>query len=161
MIGRNHIVFGAGSTVLIGKAMGLDFAQIGAMLPFSVLGSLLPDIDLMQSRLKKNWVIKLLTLPFVLLGHRTWTHSILALLIVSLPIFFMPNEMLKLMWGGMIIGFASHLIGDWMTPKGVPLFYPMKQSYRAPFTFKSGALVEYIVALIPLLMSALWTFYLH
>lgn len=61
-------------------------------------------------------------------GHRRWTHSLclsgpLALLAVVL-------WMLGMSWGAVIVGMLAwgqwlHLVGDLVTPSGVPLFYPV------------------------------------
>ncbi|VEB43120.1 Inner membrane protein ydjM [Chromobacterium violaceum] len=33
---------------------------------------------------------------------------------------------------GLCVGYASHLVGDWLTPAGIPLLWPIRIRFRAP-----------------------------
>lgn len=97
------------------------------------LGSLLPDIDHPQSYLGRR--LRILSVPInKLFGHRGFTHSIFFTLLLGIatapwwavnPLFF----------GGLLLGYSSHLLADMTTPSGVPLLYPDKKRYKF---FKKG-----------------------
>ncbi|NCN44080.1 MAG: hypothetical protein GW882_00040 [Thiomicrospira sp.] len=121
--------------------------------PVAMLGSLMPDIDHPDSLVKKNVVVKVLSFPLILLGHRTWSHSLLILaaiywLWMAVPDFFELSVL------AFAIGYISHLVGDWMTSEGIPLLFPFPINFRSPFYFQSGSLIEYPVAITPLVISA-------
>lgn len=90
---------------------------------FFWFGTLLPDIDSKSSILGSH-----LHLP---LKHRTWTHSVWALLLVFLVSLAHPWFRL------MPLGFALHLLGDAFSASGLCFFYPF-QRYIA---YDSGAFV--------------------
>lgn len=123
-----------------------------------VLGALLPDLDAGQSLLSN------LSLggvrPFFLparalhstLGHRGVLHSLGALGIigvVTLPIARFDVSV----WLGLLLGYASHLVGDACTKRGIPLFYaPFFSSARVsvhllpkPLRLSTGSLAEEVV----------------
>lgn len=93
-----------------------------------MLGSLLPDIDHPQSYIgRRLWI---LSAPInKLFGHRGFTHSILSLTILGIVTapWWLVNP---LFFGGFLLGYFSHLLGDMCTISGVPLFYPNKKRYR-------------------------------
>ena len=152
MVGKNHIVFGLGCYGLTVLQMNIDPIEAMWYLPLVVLGSLAPDLDNSNSKLKSNTFVKILTLPLTVFGHRTWSHSLLMLGIVLSPIYFVDSAY----WGAILafgVGYASHLLGDFLTPKGIPLFYPISTTFRFIFTFHTGSYVEYLVALIPLYLT--------
>jgi len=125
-----------------------------------MIGSLLPDIDTPKSKLGgpfDQWgFIVILTLVaaevvtpgvsraiqfslmilspmlFVFSGHRKFTHSLSFLLLMG--IFYLI---------GFLAGIASHLFGDYLTKRGIPLLYPFSKKYFRFFvTFRTGSTVE-------------------
>jgi inner membrane protein len=122
MTAPTHIVFGllvgAGSFSLVSMPFYKDLPAVGC----AILGSLLPDVDSPNSSMGR-------ILPFVSIplerryGHRTITHSVLALLALG----FVSSPLL-LGWtscyAALLLGYLSHLIADCATKSGVPLFYP-------------------------------------
>lgn len=97
--------------------------------------------------------ISLLHLPFLLVfsGHRKFTHSLLFFLLLCLyslltkiyfhiPLFYFT---------GFLCGVASHLIGDYITKRGIPLFYPFSKKYfKFVLTFRTGSSKEHIITSI-------------
>lgn len=78
MNGSTHLMVGAVSGLLIGKALGADVADTGWALMGGIVGGLLPDIDTVNSKIGR----KLYPVSFVFqkaFGHRTLTHSLLFL----------------------------------------------------------------------------------
>lgn len=150
MIGKSHIIFGTGCSLIASHYMGASFTDSLMYLPAAIIGSLFPDLDSFNSRLKRNILVWLLTLPLTFFGHRTWSHSILFWVLVTLPIFFIPVQF-TLFWLAFSVGYASHIIGDFLTPMGVPLLYPFKRKFRAPVTFRTGSFFEIFVAFTPII----------
>ncbi len=89
---------------------------------FAVLGALLPDVDTPTSLIGK------LCLPLARLlerrfGHRTVTHSLLGLALVTGPV--APLALLNPQWPlAFGLGYLSHLLIDCANKSGTPLFYP-------------------------------------
>lgn len=157
MLAGSHVLFGTGSFLL--GSPWLEFATEEAFLylPLVVLGALLPDLDARRSALKTWWVIRFLTLPFRFLGHRTWTHSLLIVAILFAPIVYLEGEFCKALLA-LNFGYVSHIVGDWMTHRGVPLLYPLNVQFRAPMTFRTGSWIERPIALLPFLAIA-WLYH--
>ena len=50
-----------------------------------------------------------------------------------------------------VVGLGSHLLADFLTKGGVPLFWPYNARFRMPlFAFKTGGVVEHVVSLLVL-----------
>jgi len=148
LIGRSHLIFGVGSLALTNELIGNDLVLLVAGLGPAMLGSLMPDIDAYQSKIKSNRIIWLLSLPFTLFGHRTWTHSGLILLLLVIPWFYL-NGISAFLYLSFWVGYTSHLVGDMMTPHGIPLLYPYKKKFRLPITFKTNSPTESLIAVFP------------
>jgi inner membrane protein len=93
-------------------------------------------------------------------GHRTLTHSLLALTAVSLML--LPVYLLsKTVYAGFLLGYLSHLLADCATKSGVPLCYPHLSRYVLPgqerYRVHSGSTGEVflLVALLLLLVLIL------
>ncbi len=156
-----------------------------------MIGSLLPDIDSMNSKLGKytypialllvmgligfyyvdaerfwSWIndevifLLALIIPvfFVLSSHRTWTHSLLFVGLLGfyfhiLSIWFTIPIYLQVGCG---LGVLSHIFGDYLTKRGVPLFYPFKHKYyRFLFSFRTGSIAEKVIV-ISLVFTNVW-----
>lgn len=137
MKGKSHIIAGiaTGITTAIFTFTG-SVLGVGATIASSVLGSILPDIDLPNSKAgnKLKPIAKVINKLF---GHRTITHAPLWLV----PLFLLLHNLSELTSAfpiaiktnlsclliGYISGFISHLLGDMLTKGGIPLFYPFKK----------------------------------
>lgn len=152
MIGKSHAVFGLGSYLLVGAtAINQDYSLLEwiAYSPLALIGSLFPDLDHHNSRIKRNLLVKIASFPLTLFGHRTWSHSLLIMAAIGSLLYLIP-EQYEIGLVAFLIGYASHIIGDWMTPAGVPLLWPIKTKFRSPLNFRTGSWIEYPFALIPL-----------
>lgn len=152
MVGKSHAVFGVGCFLTAVPFIDLPFFEALMYLPLALLGSLAPDLDAGNSKLKSNILIKFLTLPLSFFGHRTWSHSFLAIGLISSLIFYI-DEFYTYALLAFVIGYSSHILGDFMTPMGVPLLYPYKKKFRFILTFKTGSFIEYFIAIIPITIS--------
>jgi inner membrane protein len=161
-----HAVFGVAALAGAGLVLGTDPPAYAY--PAAVAAAWLPDVDNPRSTLGnglsrvKNPVLNALSRPlswalkttsFVLVrtvGHRTLTHSILGILLFSLPVLLFlggfPNISLAL-----VAGYASHVFADALNTRGVPLLWPAGGPFRLlPGGVRSGGAVEVAVALLAL-----------
>lgn len=76
-------------------------------------------------------------------GHRTFTHSLLFLLIIYfLATTYIPNDSLSI---GLLVGMTSHLILDAGTVNGIKFLFPASIKVRLPFYVKTGGTGEQVV----------------
>ncbi|MEO0868307.1 MAG: metal-dependent hydrolase [Cyanobacteria bacterium J06642_11] len=130
MMARNHIPFAMSSWWLVAIATGQPIEVQGTMT--AAIGGLLPDLDHPESTLGRR--LLLISIPLAaIFGHRGFTHSLLAvtlLLGLLMAIMMLPSYgYLAWLVAPLIIGYLSHILGDSMTPSGVPLFWPRKRTY--------------------------------
>ncbi|PMC34983.1 MULTISPECIES: metal-dependent hydrolase [Metabacillus] len=103
----------------------------------------------------------LLLLPFLLIftGHRKFSHSLLFLLLLCfycyLINFYLKVSLVYLI--AYIVGVVSHLIGDYLTKRGIPLFFPLSKKYFKFFiTFRTGSYNERLIIWILLILNILF-----
>ena len=118
MLAPNHIAGGFVFTGVFASLAGENIFASPYSMSLAVIASLAPDIDNPRSP------IGLITLPLSRwinkrYGHRTVTHSLLALALTT-TVFYIAHFH-PLIW---FFGFLSHLIFDMVTIQGVPLFHP-------------------------------------
>ena len=147
MTGKTHIVGGI--------AASLAYAQITnhdpiIMLGAGVLGAVLPDICHRGSKIGRKLPL-LSKLINMLFGHRTFTHSLLFLVIIAILLnSFIPNEAVK---AGFLAGMVSHYVLDMATKNGIKLLFPLSMTVRFPLTTRTGGAVENVVFSILALLS--------
>lgn len=153
MVG-SHVVLGVAAWVVAAPHLGMSkMAYAIAPVALAIAGSLLPDIDH-----PKSWIgrrLKPVSVPIAFVfGHRGFTHSILA---VAACVWF-------LFWGGqhqetvapLVVGYASHLAADLLTPNGLRLAWPLRKSFAVPICKSGSAMEPVVVALI-----LAWVFVKH
>ncbi|MFC3882261.1 metal-dependent hydrolase [Bacillus songklensis] len=105
------------------------------------LGSLIPDIDEPNSYIGRR-TFGLSKLIKQALGHRGFTHSLLAWITFSFLYKVYPNSFVL----GMCIGYIFHIVGDFFSRKGVPLFSPLsKKRFKSPLTYETGSFSETLI----------------
>jgi len=147
MVGKTHIVGGV--------AASLAFAQVGNLDPVimmgaGVVGALLPDICHGGSLIgrKMPLVSKIVNTLF---GHRSFTHSILFLVIIAYLLnAFVPIEAVRV---GFLVGMVSHFILDMATRNGIKLLFPINITVRFPLTVKTGGSAETVILGVLTLIS--------
>lgn len=120
-------LLGAGTQILSGIPM-VGLLAYPSYYGGIALGSLLPDIDHPRSYLGS--MFPFLSVPISkLFGHRGFTHSLMAtsILGIATAYWWVSNP---LFFGGLLLGYLSHLLADMTTPSGVPLLYPKKKRYK-------------------------------
>lgn len=130
MQARNHVPFAMATFWLFAIATDRPIDAFGTMA--AAIGGLLPDLDHPESVLGRR--VPIVSVPLArLFGHRGMTHSLFAVVILLMALVALTT---MYPWGGvswlvppLIIGYLSHILGDSMTPSGVPLFWPRKRTY--------------------------------
>jgi inner membrane protein len=130
MTAPNHLTGGIVFTGLFCSFFSVNIFANPLFISFTLIGSLLPDIDHTKSWIGKSVypVAKWLSVNY---GHRTITHSIFFLVGLCLLSFFIEKNFRADYSISIILFFSvlSHLIFDMVTLQGIPLFYPF---YKNP-----------------------------
>ena len=137
MMAPTHFVFG------VTTAFGLS--QLGwleASIPVFAaagFGSLLPDIDHPGSVVgRRLWFV---SIPVAMIfGHRGITHSLIAVVAISAAIAWQTGSQQWIV--ALAIGYLTHLMGDWLTPSGVPFLWPNRRKFVSPIGFKTNSIAE-------------------
>lgn len=175
MTGANHVVGGVVFTGVFGAIIGFNVLSSPFYIGLTVFASLFPDIDHTKSLIGKAFypIAKIIDRKY---GHRTITHSLLALIVTTIVVQFIQSAFFQdsnitYIW---ILGFVSHLIYDMVTLQGVPLFYPfMRNACVVPANPSSrmrtndmraearvfGIFVIAMIAFKPLVEQGFWTSY--
>jgi inner membrane protein len=147
MTGKTHIVGGIAASLAYAQFTNHDpITMLGA----GVIGALLPDICHGGSKIGRKLPL-LSKLINMLFGHRTFTHSLLFLVIVATLLnSFIPNEAVK---AGFLAGMVSHYVLDMATKNGIKLLFPLSMTVRFPLTTRTGGAVENVVFSVLALLS--------
>lgn len=117
MTGKQHILFGAvfgASVSAVGNVMGVHgFGDPLISTAFSVVGALLPDIDSTDSLIGQGF--QNLSLKVSSIGHRTITHDLTLMTILTVVSLFVGNPIFI----GIMLGIVSHLFLDAQTYLGI------------------------------------------
>lgn len=116
--------------IAVGIALTLPLLSVLPKYVFiGLIGSVTPDFDLYTLGLIK---------------HRTLTHSLLALMTVTIIAMVFNFNI------GMIFGYnyAIHLLLDSCTKTGVPLLYPFRKKYYGLKLIKTGEGADLFICLI-------------
>lgn len=137
------MIMGFGAGAMVSSGAGIAPAIAGGLLGAWV--GLLPDIDHPNSRISRTFGI--LGFPFRITPHRTLTHAIWIPLALGAIALAYPH------WITLTIASAylSHIIGDMITPRGVPLFYPLSRRAYGLGLVRTGGLLERLLALVMIL----------
>lgn len=101
-----------------------------------VVGTLLPDIDHPQASLAQQRFLGVRVLrpisqaTHAAFGHRGFLHSMPALLCVTFLAVWASTSLLGNVGLGaaLAVGYASHLLADMITPRGIPLLSPFSNA---------------------------------
>lgn len=90
--------------------------------------------------------IPLILSPIPWLGHRNITHSITSVIILYYLLTF--TEMPSTIIIHAVAGYSSHLIGDFLTKQGIPLFYPFSKKRYGLRIMSTGSKMGNFVELL-------------
>ncbi|KAA6450629.1 metal-dependent hydrolase [Bacillus swezeyi] len=139
MTGKTHIMGGVASCTAVAYFYGYDPILMTAS---GTLGALIPDICHTKSKIGRRLPI-LSTLISSIFGHRTFTHSLLFLLLTAFAAHLYLTDQSILV--GLMAGMASHLLLDAGTTNGIKLFFPSSIKFRLPLYIKTGGKAEQAV----------------
>jgi inner membrane protein len=144
MTGKTHQLLGITSGivyVVVSSQPNYNPATFGAVLVFTYLLALLPDIDQPNGKLwhflPAGHTLSKITDPFI--EHRNITHSLLGLVVVATSLHYLFRTVPRY-WGidthtlfvTSMISYGSHIFIDSLTNEGVPIFFPNKRFFGFP-----------------------------
>lgn len=152
MLAPGHIAVGL--TCYWGACQLAGYQPAPELYTAAAFGALLPDIDHPQSQVGR--MFPSVSRPVAaLVGHRGFTHSLLATLLMvaalvvasTRPQFAeaLPHAVI----GALSLGYLSHLLADYLTVRGIPLFWPYRRpagDYHIPLVaFRTGGVAEWLI----------------
>lgn len=161
MTAQGHLLFSVTCVLLAHKVEltpALADASLWHIVPMALASALLPDLDHPRSLLGRQlpWISGPLSRLF---GHRGFTHSLLA---VGMGVWGLAQVEAPWLLSGavkdaLIVGYLSHLLGDWLTPMGIPLLWPWRRRFRLPgLPLKCGGGYERAFCLLTLALAGYW-----
>ncbi|MYM92749.1 metal-dependent hydrolase [Duganella vulcania] len=142
MKASSHMLLGtalyAGYVAMTGRPLSIVEMAVAAV------ASLLPDIDHPKSTFGR--IVPIISVPLsAIVGHRGITHSLLAVFGMALlgATSFHSSSLAM----ALVIGYLSHLVGDFFTNSGIPLAWPLKRRYVIPL-LKTGSFAEYLLMVV-------------
>src|SRR5664280_2002937 len=125
MMGRSHAATGAAAVLLVEPHQ--PWPVLVATAALGAAAALLPDLDIESSTVSNSLgpVTHLISrgVAWIAGGHRMGTHSLLALVLVAL--YTLPAGPSSPYAGAVMIGYAAHPLGDFLTGNGIPLLWPL------------------------------------
>jgi inner membrane protein len=107
-----------------------------------IIGSLLPDIDEPNSYVGRR-SLGMSSKVKQAFGHRGMTHSILVWTVIASVLFFESRSLFSY---GFSIGYLLHIIEDYFSVQGVPLFWPFQtKRYKFIVTYRTAGLLERMI----------------
>jgi membrane-bound metal-dependent hydrolase YbcI (DUF457 family) len=161
-----HSLFGMNTVWLLMPLIPLfPDSNVGVLSAVAAFGSLLPDLDASESKIKHLKLIGTEFKPFMLPAlvvsrtdqHRGLLHSLWGLGMMGLvALCAIPwiGSMLSLAF---LLGYASHLVADAATKSGIRLLYPTDKRYHVlpkPLRITTGSLAE--ESLLPFLAAGIF-----
>lgn len=150
MMGKTHMIIGCGAGILISSGAGIAPAVAGGFI--GALVGLLPDIDHPKSRINRTFLGMILGIPFRLAPHRTLTHAIWIPLLLGVLALSYPHWITITILGA----YVSHIISDMITPRGVPLFYPLSRRAVGLPLIRTGGRLEQLLGLVIILALVIY-----
>lgn len=147
MKGNSHVVIGALGGV-IACCTPSPSPTIGMVLACMVVGgitALVPDIDHRHSTISHK--VGILRWVVFWLPHRGFTHSLLAVALVGAGAWALVGAGVPVVVGiSLVVGYASHIVADMLTVRGVMLLYPKNIFVGFPIRIRTGGIIEALIA---------------
>lgn len=137
---HTHIVTSLAIGAGIASQTSLSFTMSYAV--GIIIGSLLPDIDEPNSYVGRR-SLGMSNKVKQAFGHRGMTHSIIIWAIIAAVLL---SESHSLFFYGFIIGYLLHIIEDFFSVQGVPLFWPFQtKRYKFFITYRTSGFLEAVI----------------
>lgn len=130
--GRTHLIASLMLSIMIIYRWEFSIESIF----FGILGGLLPDSDIKQSKISFIFPLYIWFKPH----RKNIMHSLLGAIVWSVPFLFLSFHYAITFF----ISYISHILLDLCTKTGIPLFYPNKKMISIA-KFKSGKKSEWIL----------------
>jgi membrane-bound metal-dependent hydrolase YbcI (DUF457 family) len=178
MLGRSHVLLAAAAYGALairpfpaplssfvalapsGTAIKNPAVALGLGVLLVAAGSLAPDIDRAGSSIARMAGLPTRAMAWIVqhsLGHRGPLHSALAVaLVFAFGEALGVGAGLRNLGGPFAFGWATHVLLDALTARGVPLLWPLPVRLRLPPGFVTGGSVEQVVLVIGLAGCGLW-----
>jgi inner membrane protein len=164
MTWSTHTLLGISSLWLLTLVPGHDPSSLGVLSAVAALGSLLPDLDAAESKIKHVRISGIK--PFLLsaaaihrtLGHRGVLHSLAGLVLFCLAALPLISWLGWEPWAAVVLGYASHLAADACTRIGIRLLYPKQRHYHLlprPCRLVTGSQAEEVIFALAAISTAL------
>ena len=119
---------------------------------FKALVYLLIGAGFIYLDFKMDYVfLRILGIALIITGfsqHRTFTHSVLGLIFFSSVVYLISKEFgIMSAYIGFVAGYVSHMVADFMTRSGIPIFYPYDKNFTFPLSITTGGVYEQLVLL--------------
>ena len=156
MQGRSHMATGAAAVLLVEPHQ--PWPVLVATAALGAAAALLPDFDIESSTVSNSLgpVTRLISRGVALVsgGHREGTHSLAALAFVA---FIVVGPAVPAPYAvAVVIGYAAHLVGDFLTGNGIPLLWPLvRRRQGLPILGHTGGWREHAAVGAVVLVAAL------
>lgn len=178
MTGRTHdlAAFTALSYVLVTTPPEkISLATALVAFTTNMVGGLAPDLDqstaALWRRVRAGTILGKIISP-LLGGHRFLSHSLIGVFlagVIARVILDMMSSVvlvdMQIVWWAFMIGFVSHLVMDFFTHEGVPLFFPIPIRIGFPplsfLRMKTGGIVEKSFVFPVLIFINVFLYYTH
>src|SRR6202035_1147149 len=142
MMAGSHVAVGVAAWAWIAPHLGFP-ALDPIALALAIGGALLPDIDHPQSWVGRR--VRVISYPLAaLIGHRGFTHSILA--VVACGLLLRWRGLGRAVVDPLVVGYLSHLAADLLTSSGLRLGWPLRRRFAIPLC-KTGSPGELVIVM--------------
>ena len=142
MMAGSHVVVGMAAWAWTAPHLGLS-ALDPVALALTIGGALLPDIDHPRSWVGRR--VRVISHPLAaLIGHRGFTHSILA--VIACGLLLRWRAFGHAVVDPLVVGYLSHLTPDLLTPSGLRLAWPLRRRFAIPLC-KTGSPGELVIVM--------------
>lgn len=149
---KTHVVGGLVLASAVGFAIHVPANKLAPMTAVGGIFSLLPDLDMPNSKASRYGINRLVAYPLnKLFGHRGFIHSPLLCIVITVLLYLCHCPVW--LWAGFGLGFLSHLVLDSLNPSGIPWLWPYKKRFHL-LNIKTNTMPEYLVLTVLLVAFA-------
>jgi len=151
MLFKTHLLFALLIALLLIKFF--DFGYL--FLLFVLIGSLIPDIDNVESFLGRKYRIISGPIEFIF-GHRGLLHSIYPVLGLVILYFIFKTELIL----ALSLGYFLHLVLDALTKEGIT-FFTVPFRFKIKGFIKTGGILEKVLLIVLVIANLMLVYNLY